>query len=156
LMLQRGVLAEDNVSMQSIRDYLKKHPEEMKSIFTYNPSYVFFRVVDQGPLGFIQVPLTPYRSIALDHRLFPRGALCYIETELPAFDKDGKLKQWNKHRGFVLNQDTGGAIRGPGRIDLFTGIGVESELVAGHLKREGTFYFLMKKRPRHTAGADKN
>jgi membrane-bound lytic murein transglycosylase A len=97
-------------------------------------------------LGFIQVPLTPYRSIALDHRLFPKGALCYIETELPVFDEKGELKEWQERRGFVLNQDTGGAIRSPGRIDLFTGMGEKSELVAGHLKREGTFYFLIKKR----------
>jgi membrane-bound lytic murein transglycosylase A len=145
LLIERGVLTRDNVSMQSIRKYLKEHPEEMKSIFNYNPSYVFFRVVDQGPLGFIRVPITPYRSIALDHRLFPKGALCYIETELPTFDERGKLKKWEKHRGFVLNQDTGGAIRSPARADLFTGMGEESELVAGHLKRKGTFYFLLKK-----------
>lgn len=146
LLLERGALTKDNVSMQSIRQYLHEHPEEMKEIFNYNPSYVFFRTVDQGPMGFIQVPLTPYRSIALDHRLFPRGALCYIETECPVFDEKGELKEWQEHRGFVLNQDTGGAIRSPRRIDLFTGMGDESELVAGHMKREGTFYFLIKKR----------
>lgn len=145
LLVERGILTRDNVSMQSIRKYLKEHPGEMKNIFNYNPSYVFFRVVEQGPLGVIQVPLTPYRSIALDHRLFPKGALCYIETELPLFDARGKLKTWQKHRGFVLNQDTGGAIRSPARVDLFTGMGEESELVAGHLKRKGTFYFLIKK-----------
>lgn len=145
LLVERGVLTMDNVSMQSIREYLKEHPEERKSIFNYNPSYVFFRVVDRGPLGFIRVPITPYRSIALDHRLFPKGALCYIETELPTFDEGGKLKKWQKHRGFVLNQDTGGAIRSPARVDLFTGMGEKSELVAGHLKREGTFYFLINK-----------
>lgn len=145
LLIDRGILTPDNVSMQTIREYLKNHPAEMAGIFNYNPSYVFFRVVEEGPLGFIQVPLTPYRSIALDRELFPGGALCYIETELPFFDKKGKLKGWKKFRGFVLNQDTGGAIRSPARVDLFTGRGEESELTAGHLKREGTFYFLLKK-----------
>lgn len=149
-LIERGALTYDNVSMQSIRKYLQDHPEEMKEIFNYNPSYVFFRVVEKGPLGFIQVPLTPYRSIALDHRLFPRGALCFIETELPLFNEKGEIEEWKKHRGFVLNQDTGGAIRSPTRIDFFTGMGEESELVAGHLKREGTFYFLIKRNQSET------
>ncbi len=146
LLLERDSLSSDNLSMQSIRQYLKEHPEEMREIFNYNPSYVFFRVVEQGPLGFLQVPLTPYRSIALDQRLFPRGALCYIDTELPVFDERGKPIGWQEHRGFVLYQDTGGAIRTPARGDLFAGRGEESELIAGHLKRGGMFYFLIKKK----------
>jgi membrane-bound lytic murein transglycosylase A len=147
LLIERGILTPDNVSMQNIREYLENHPAEMEEIFNYNPSYVFFRVVEDGPLGFIDVPLTPYRSIALDRELFPKGALCYIETELPLFDNKSKLRGWKKFRGFVLNQDTGGAIRSPARIDLFTGMGEESELTAGHLRRGGTFYFLIKKQP---------
>ncbi|MCP4230942.1 MAG: murein transglycosylase, partial [bacterium] len=145
LLLDKGVLTRENVSMQSIRKYLADHPGEMEEIFNYNPSYVFFREVAEGPVGSLGVPVTPYRSIATDRNLFPRGALCYIETEVPVFDEDGQVKEWKPYRGFVLNQDTGGAIRTPRRVDLFTGHGDASELVAGHMKQKGMFYFLIKK-----------
>ena len=145
LLIDRGILTREAVSMQSIRQYLENHPEEMEEIFNYNPSYVFFREVAKGPLGFLGVPVTPYRSIAADRWLFPRGPLCYIKTELPVFDENGHLKEWKRFNGFVLNQDAGGAIRTPGKVDLFTGHGKESEWAAGHMKQKGTFYFLIKK-----------
>ncbi|MCP4146370.1 MAG: murein transglycosylase, partial [bacterium] len=86
LMIRRGFLEREKVSMQSIRQYLEEHPEEVEEIFNFNPSYVFFRKVKEGPIGFMGVPVTAYRSIATDRKLFPRGGLCYIETELPVFD----------------------------------------------------------------------
>ncbi|UCH95811.1 MAG: MltA domain-containing protein [Candidatus Aminicenantes bacterium] len=146
LLVQQDILTLENVSLQSIRDYLEKHPEEMKDIFVYNPSYVFFRVVEEGPMGAIGVPVTPFRSIATDGYLFPKGALCYIETQLPVFDDGGKVTGWKMYSGFALNQDSGGAIRGPGQVDLFTGYGKKSRLIAGHMKQPGTFYFLLKTR----------
>ena len=151
LLIDRGLLTYEDMSMQSIRDYLETHPQEVKTIFNYNPSYVFFRRVESGPLGSIGVPLTPFRSIALDHRLFPGGALGFIETEIPAPETEARLRpgkgvtNWKTFRTFVLNQDSGGAIKGPGRIDLFTGYGKRSEWIAGHMKQPGTFYFLIKK-----------
>lgn len=147
LLLDRQLISYEDMSMSAIRQYLNDHPEEMKDIFNYNPSYVFFRVVEEGPIGFIGVPLTPYRSIATDRRLFPKGALCYVETKLPVLDEHNRLKEWKAFRGFVLNQDTGGAIRSPGRVDLFTGYGQTNRLTAGYMKQEGTFYFLVKKQP---------
>lgn len=147
LLVEQGILSLEDVSMQSIRRYLEEHPEQMEEIFNYNPSYVFFRRVEEGPMGSIGVPLTPLRSIAVDPYIFPRGMPCYLETELPVFDDEERLTGWKPFRGFVLNQDTGGAIRGPGRADLFTGHGHESELVAGHLNRLGSLYFLIKKPP---------
>ncbi len=146
LLLDRGLLHRNDISMQSIRKYIENNPEEREEIFNYNPSYVFFKIVEEGPIGYIKVPVTPYRSIATDKDIFPLGMLCYVETELPVFDDKGELSGWREHRGFVLNQDTGGAIRTPGRVDFFTGMGEQSELTAGHLKREGMFYFLLKAR----------
>ncbi len=145
LMVERGVLTLENASMQSIRTYLEAHPGEVDEIFNYNPSYVFFREVEEGPIGCFGVPVTSFRSIATDRGLFPGGGLCYIETELPEFDEENQIKGWKPYRGFVLNQDTGGAIRTPRRVDLFTGNGEASELVAGHMKRKGMFYFLIKR-----------
>jgi membrane-bound lytic murein transglycosylase A len=144
LLVEREILTLEEVSMQSIRHYLEAHPEEMKEIFIANPSYVFFREVKDGPMGSLGVPVTPYRSIATDRYLFPRGALCYIETRLPVFDDREQVTGWQDYSGFVLNQDTGGAIRTPGRVDLFTGYGKKSRLIAGYLKQKGTFYFLIK------------
>lgn len=145
LLLDRKLISYEDMSMSAIRQYLKEHPEEMKEIFNYNPSYVFFRVVEEGPIGNIGVPLTPYRSIATDRRLFPKGALCFVDTKIPVLDEEKKLKEWKPFRGFVLNQDTGGAIRTPGRVDLFTGYGETNRLTAGYMKQEGTFFFLVKK-----------
>jgi membrane-bound lytic murein transglycosylase A len=144
-LVQQGILTLENVSMQSIRQYLQQHPDKLEEIFITNPSYVFFRVVDEGPMGAIGVPVTAFRSIATDRYLFPKGALCYVETQLPVFADRDKITGWRAYSGFVLNQDTGGAICGPGRVDLFMGYGKKSKLMAGHMKKSGTFYFLIKK-----------
>jgi len=147
LLIQQNAITPENMSMQSIRQYLESNPEEVKDIFSYNPSYIFFRQVDEGPIGALGVPVTPYRSIATDALLFPRSALGFIVTEQPVFDEQNHLREWQPYKGCVLNQDTGGAIRTPGRVDLFTGFGETSRLVAGHMKQKGTFYFLIKKPP---------
>lgn len=146
LLIQQEILTRENVSMQSIREYLENNPDKLDEVFNYNPSYVFFKKVEKGPLGFMGVPVTPYRSIATDRHLFPKGVLCYIETELPIFDSTGiDIERWEPYKGFVLNQDTGGAIRSPGRMDLFTGHGDMNELIAGHMKQPGKLYFLINK-----------
>ena len=131
--------------MQAIRRYLKKHPEEAAAILNYNPSYVFFRKVKEGPMGSISVPLTAGRSIATDPKFFPRGALAFIECKKPVFAQDGVIMGWKSFSRYVLNQDAGGAIRGPGRVDLYWGSGPFSRIAAGHLKHTGTLYFLLVK-----------
>jgi membrane-bound lytic murein transglycosylase A len=145
LLIDEGSISREEMSMQQIRSYLKNHPEEIERVFNYNESYVFFRLVDQGPVGNIEVPLTPGRSVATDHRLFPKGALAFIQSEKPLVDKDGTIRSWETFGRFVLNQDTGGAIRGPGRADLFWGSGPYAEIAAGHMKHQGTLYFLVLK-----------
>jgi membrane-bound lytic murein transglycosylase A len=144
LLVQRNLLELEEASMQGIRGYLEAHPEEMEEIFNTNPSYIFFREVPEGPIGSIGVPVTPYRSIATDRYLFPRGVLCYIELQLPTFDQNNQMNGTKDFSAFVLNQDTGGAIRTPSRVDLFCGNGPANELTAGHLKQPGTLYFLIK------------
>ena len=131
--------------MQKIRAYLNDHPDEMATVFNYNPSYVFFKLESEGPLGYINVLLTPGRSIALDRRIFPPAALAFIQTEKPVVDSAGQIDSWTDFSRFVLNQDTGGAIRGPGRADLFWGNGPYAEIAAGHLAHTGKLYFLVLK-----------
>jgi membrane-bound lytic murein transglycosylase A len=91
------------------------------------------------------VPLTPGRSIALDSGIFPKGALAFIRTEKPLLDEKGSIERWEEFSRFVVNQDTGGAITGAGRADIFWGRGEYAEMAAGHMKHEGDLYFLIKK-----------
>jgi membrane-bound lytic murein transglycosylase A len=90
--------------------------------------------------------LTPGRSIAVDRRIFPLAALAFIETKKPLITADGQIHQWKDFSRFVVSQDTGGAIRGPGRADLFWGNGPYAEIAAGHLQHPGKLYFLVLKR----------
>jgi membrane-bound lytic murein transglycosylase A len=106
---------------------------------------VFFKIEPNGPLGNINVPLTAGRSLALDRRLFPPAALAFIETEKPLVDGSGRIAGWTACRRFMLNQDTGGAIKGPGRADLFWGSGPYAEIAAGYMKNSGKLYFLVLK-----------
>ena len=145
LLIDQEKIPLEQMSMQKIRAYLHEHPEEMNAVFNYNPSYVFFKIESVGPLGNINVRLTPGRSIALDRKIFPPAALTYIETEKPLIDGTGEIDGWTKCSRFALNQDTGGAIKGAGRADLFWGNGHYAEIAAGHLKHPGKLYFLILK-----------
>ncbi|MBF0623120.1 MAG: murein transglycosylase A [Magnetococcales bacterium] len=148
LLIKEGKMTKAEMSLQSLRAWLDAHPEEVSRIYNANPSYVFFRELtgEKGPLGNIQVPLTAGRSIATDYRLFPRGAPAILVTELPEVEKGAKEVNlaWKKTARFVVNQDTGGAIRGAGRVDLFTGFGDEAEMTAGLMKQKGSrLYFIV-------------
>ena len=144
-MMERGYIDRKEVSMQKIREFLHNHPHLVQKILLHNPSYVFFRILDNGPVGSIGVPLTPCRSIALDARLFPMGALGYICCKKPVLDSQGNIEKWIPFSRFVLNQDTGGAIKGAGRADIFWGTGHYAEIAAGHMRHEGDLYLLVKK-----------
>ncbi len=123
LLIDSGKATRENLSMQGIKKYLRDHPEEAQEILHYNESYVFFRTVEEGPVGSIGVALTGGRSIATDQTIFPRGALAFIKTRKPVIGPGGDIRSWVPFSRFVLNQDTGGAITGPGRVDLFCGRG---------------------------------
>ena len=146
LLIDEGTIAEEEMSMQRIRAFMKYNPQDIERIFNHNESYVFFRLVDQGPIGAIEVPLTSGRCVATDLSLFPKAALAFIQSEKPSVGEDGTIRSWETFGRFVLNNDTGGAIRGPGRLDLFWGSGPYAETAAGHMKHEGTLYFLVLKK----------
>jgi membrane-bound lytic murein transglycosylase A len=143
LLIEEGKIRREEMSMQRIRAYLNANPGDIQRVLNHNPSYIFFKVTPDGPLGFINVKLTPGRSIALDRALFPPAVLAFMETRKPLIDGQGRITSWVECRRFALNQDTGGAIRGPGRADLFWGSGLEAEVAAGHLKHSGKLYFLV-------------
>jgi membrane-bound lytic murein transglycosylase A len=135
----------EEMSLQRIRDYLYGHPEEVREILNFNPSYTFFRIVEEGPLGYLEVPLTPGRSVAMDHRLFPRGSLVWFETSYPRGSVEGAPGPV-PFSSFATLQDTGGAIRGHGRADIFWGSGEEAERIAGPMKEEGRILLLVARK----------
>ena len=145
LLIEQEKIPKSEMSMQKIREYLKEHPEEVDDILNYNPSYIFFKTEEDGPLGYLEVKLTPGRSIAVDRRLFPLPALAFIKTQKPIIDGSGQIIRWIDFGRFVVSQDTGGAIRGPARSDIFWGNGIYAEIAAGHMQHKGNMYFLVLK-----------
>jgi membrane-bound lytic murein transglycosylase A len=144
-LIEKGYMTSSEVTLQAIRAYLREHREARDEILCYNESYVFFRWVEEGPVGSLSVVLTEGRSIATDVRYHPKGALAFLETEKPRFDLNNQIVGWEPLHRWVLNQDTGGAIKGIGRVDLFCGSGEAAERIAGRLKHPGKLYFLIKR-----------
>ncbi|NNL42805.1 MAG: murein transglycosylase, partial [Desulfobacterales bacterium] len=144
-LIDTGKIPKSEMSMQKIREYLNDHPEQIEDVLNHNPSYVFFKLEEDGPLGCLNVKLTPGRSIALDRRIFPLPSLAFIETKKPLVNADGLIREWTDFSRFVSSQDTGGAIRGPGRADLFWGNGKYARIAAGYMQHTGKLYFLVLK-----------
>lgn len=142
-LIKEGKIPREEMSMQRLRTYLKAHPGEVDTILNYNPSYVFFKIEEGGPVGCYGVEVTAGRSLALQKRIFPAAALTFMVTAKPLVDAGGEVVSWRSLRRFGLNQDTGGAIRGPGRADLFWGNGPYAEIAAGHMQHPGELYFLV-------------
>lgn len=148
LLIDEGKISRADISMQTIRDYLTKHPEEMDRVLFYNPSYVFFKETGKVGIGSLGCSLVDGRAVAMDKNIFPKGALAFVETTKPELDDKGEIVRWVPFSRFVLNQDTGGAIKGPGRADFFWGKGKYAQAAAGCMKQEGRLFFLVKKRKR--------
>ena len=143
LLIDQGKIPADEMSMQRLKAYLQAHPDEVDAVFNYNPSYVFFKTETSGPIGAIDVDLTPGRSVAVDRRVFPMAAPSFFQTRIPVVDGSGRIDRWMDFSAFALNQDTGGAIRGPGRVDIFWGDGPYARIAAGHMQHKGAFYLLI-------------
>lgn len=139
VMIERGLIAREDMSMQRIRAYLRAHPDAAQDLMNTNPSYVFFRLAESGPLGSMGQTLTPMVSLATDSAFLPLGALLALELDLP---RPGGAVERADILG--LAQDRGGAIKGS-RLDLFCGAGPDAEFLAGHLQDRGRVFLLLKK-----------
>ncbi len=128
VLIERGLLPKEGMSMQKIKAFLDANPELVEELLTTNPSYVFFRLDDEGPFGSMGAPLIPMTSVAVDSRVLPLGSLALLTTRLPQQGEKGKTP----FTRIVMAQDRGGAIKGT-RVDLFCGSGPEAEYLAGHL-----------------------
>lgn len=135
-LIRRGAIAEDQMSMQAIRAWLAAHPQEAGAVMEKNPSFIFFRQVEgPGPIGAQNVVLTPERSLAVDPAFVPLGMPLWLDTRDPL--NDAPLRR------LVVAQDTGGAIKGPVRGDLFWGSGAAAGDRAGAMKETGRYYLLL-------------
>jgi peptidoglycan lytic transglycosylase A len=138
-LVRRGALRKEDVSMQAIKAWLLANPAEQPALLATNPSYVFFRFAD-APTGSLGVPVTPDRTIAADARVFPKGALAFVETERPVDATSATMRPFSR---FVLDQDAGGAIRTSARIDLYLGSGAYAENAAGRMRQPGRLHYLL-------------
>jgi membrane-bound lytic murein transglycosylase A len=131
-------LEPEAINLDSIRQWLEQHPQAVEGLLHSNPSYIFFTVRDStlpGPLGSLRVALTAERSVAVDRKYIALGLPLWLDTTLP--DKGPP------YRRLVFAQDTGGAIKGPLRVDVFFGQGLAAEKLAGRMRERGRLYVLL-------------
>ncbi|MBA4275120.1 MAG: murein transglycosylase [Alphaproteobacteria bacterium] len=141
VLKERGYL--ETVTMQTIRDWLRANPDKAQEIMDTNPSYIFFRLIPGGAYakGALGISLTPGRSIAVDDDRVPYGSLVFLSTKI---HNKGELFKERINR-LMVAQDTGGAIIGPIRYDIFFGRGSQAEWRAGHQNTPAKVYWLLPK-----------
>ncbi|WP_082714832.1 MltA domain-containing protein [Falsirhodobacter sp. alg1] len=132
-MVQRGIMTVEQASAPAIKDWIRAHPQDGQNLMNHNPSFVFFRVLDlpddAGPIGTMGVPLTAMQSLAVDPRIVQLGAPVFVQAE-------------GVDHLFVA-QDTGSAIKGAGRADMFMGSGDAVGIAAGHMRARGQMFVLI-------------
>jgi len=147
LLVKRGVLTKDNMSMQALRKWMKDHPDSARELMWENKSFVFFREVKVddpalGAPGAQKVSLTPLRSLAIDRSLWMFGTPVWLDANVPS----GPSGEMQAFRHLMVAQDTGTAIKGYVRGDVYWGWGDRAALVAGHMKSPGSMIVLLPKK----------
>ena len=144
-LVDDGKFPLEGLNMPIILDYFRKHPQDLNIYIPRDQSFVFFQETYGKPAqGSISVPLTPERSIATDKSLMPPGALALIRAPFPYINKSNKIENRLVSR-YVLDQDTGGAIKGAGRVDYFLGTGEAAGERAGVTVSNGQLFYLLLK-----------
>lgn len=144
-MLDAGMLKPGASGIDEQREYLANNPQRAREVFEYCPSYIFFNLTKIEPVGVHRIPLTDNRSLATDYRIYDEyGLLTYVKMKKAVRAADGSIQRVPFSR-FFINQDTGGAIRGNARSDLYFGHGPEAELAAKVMSGLGEQYFLILK-----------
>jgi len=137
VLVERGELAQDQASMQGIKQWARQNPDLLPLLLQQNPAYVFFREMPSsspGPVGALGVPLTPGRSIAVDSSVVPLGTPVFLSSTWPL-----SARPLNR---LVIAQDTGSAIKGAVRADFFWGFGDEAGQIAGRMRQNGRMWVL--------------
>ena len=146
LMIRDGVIDISQGSMQGIKKYFSEHPQDISKYLYQNKRYIFFTLnEDEGPRGSGGGELVGGRSIATDKSIYPAGGLAFIKVRQPVLNDKNEIVRWQPISRFVVDQDTGSAIRGPGRGDLYFGTGQKAGAKAGHYHERGEVYYLIKR-----------
>lgn len=145
VMIERGLAAPGTVTMDVLRRWLAENPHEVDSVLRRNRSFIFFREIDadpdRGPVGAAGLPLVSGRSLAVDRTLHTFGTPVFVSADLP-IDQSGEPKPFNR---LMIADDSGSAIIGPARGDIFVGSGVEAGQIAGAMQHAATFILLVPK-----------
>jgi membrane-bound lytic murein transglycosylase A len=141
-LIEAGLVPKNRMSLKAIQDLYKQDPATVEAMMAKNQSYVFFKAYDGGawPAGSLGVRVNQERSLATDKKIYPRGGLVLVDTTCFTFSR--QPKPFHK---FMLDQDTGGAIRAPGRADLYMGVGPSAGILAGQQQAEGRLYYFFLK-----------
>jgi len=140
-LIRDGALDPESLTLAQLKAYFRQNPAALDRYLPRNRSFIFFKETHGAQAtGSLSVPVTAERSIATDKTLMPPGALALIHTRLPDRQAQLSLKPISR---YVLDQDTGSAIRGPGRVDLFVGTGTQAGLRAGEINGPGQLYYLL-------------
>ncbi|MHC4648115.1 MAG: MltA domain-containing protein [Planctomycetota bacterium] len=142
-LVKDGKIARNQMSLSTMIDYFKRNIDEVAAYTSRNPRFVFFRRENGPPRGSLNEPVTTMRTIATDKSIYPRACLAFISTTLPKMV--GGSSYLDPYTGFALDQDTGGAIRAPGRCDVYMGQGDAAGKLAGQTYQEGGLYYLFVK-----------
>ena len=145
LMIRDGAITTGQGSMQGIKKYFAKNPQDISKYLNQNKRYIFFSLTDEGAIGSGGGELVGGRSIATDKSIYPAGGLAFVKLRQPVLDANNKIKSWKLISRFVLDQDTGSAIRGKARADLYFGTGRKAGAMAGHYHEKAEVYYLIKK-----------
>ncbi|MHC4827964.1 MAG: MltA domain-containing protein, partial [Planctomycetota bacterium] len=138
-MVETGLLGEEELSLSAIKRVYREDPERVAELIYDNENYVFFTEYDGDtwPAGSLGVKVTPERTLATDKKIYPRGGLVLVDTTAVTVAETKR-----SFFEFMLDQDTGGAIKAPGRADIFMGVGPGAEILAGGQYAEGRLYYL--------------
>ena len=141
-LVDAGVLTKRQRNLPSIKALYARDPALVQQYIDKNENMVFFQMYDgkSWPSGSLGVPVTDFATVATDKKIFPRGLVMLVDTQVA--DYAGRMKDFDR---FMLDQDTGGAIRAAGRADLYMGIGAAAEILSGNQYAQGTFYYFVLK-----------
>lgn len=145
-MLEKGYLEPGNAGIPGQRKFLEENPDKEEEIFGSCPSYVYFKESKEEPVGLNNIPLTEGRSLAIDSRIYKTmGLINFVRTVKASHTEDNGTVKKVPFSRFFIAQDTGGAIRGNARCDLYFGYGPQAELTAYSMNEKGEQYFLVLK-----------
>ena len=145
ILVDKKKLRPDEASLKEIRKYFNKNPEEIKEYLYQNRRYIFFEEYTGNVRGSEGVDLTAGRSIATDKTIFPGGGLAFVMCRKPLLNDQGEIIKWEPMIRFMIDQDAGAAIKGPGRVDIFWGTGKKAGDIAGSMKEKGKLFYLLIK-----------